>query len=152
MPTTTLTCAVAGCFGGVGSGGTVYEVGMVVHVSGIAGGVTVLEVAPDFLVLRGAALQSTYSHIDATDPDADAFGRVFVPIELTVVGTDADHDGGIAIGGDHLVVCNQALNTNGDPDDDCDADTTIAGPDSPLVVLGDTTQDAVWYSGDPASI
>jgi hypothetical protein len=152
LPTTTLTCAAAGCFGGTGTGGTVFETGMVVRISGVAGGFTVLSATPNALVLRGAALQSTYSHIDATDPAADANGRVFVPVLLTVTGTDRDHDGGVAIGGDRIVVCNQARNLNDDPTDDCTAATTIAGPHSPLVVYGDTSQDGVWYSGEPFSV
>ena len=154
MPTTSLRCApgTGDCFDVTGSGGTVFEVGMVVRISGIAGGFTVIEVGGDFLTVQGAALQSTYSHIDVTDPAADSAGRVFVPILLTVTGTDADHDGGTAIGGDHIVVCNQALNGGERADDDCTADTTIAGPDSPLVVYGDTSQDGVWYSGEPFSV
>ena len=33
-----------------------------------------------------------------------------------------------------------------------DGDEQIAGPDSPLVVYGDTSQDAVWYSGESFSV
>jgi hypothetical protein len=28
----------------------------------------------------------------------------------------------------------------------------IGGPDSPLVIYGDTSQDGVWYSGQPHSV
>ena len=93
LPTTTLTCRTAGCFGGgaSSSSGTVFEPGMVVHISGIAGGFTVVSVTSDELVLQGASIETTYSHVDATDPAADASSRVFVAVELTVSGTDADH-------------------------------------------------------------
>jgi len=123
---------------------------MVVDISGVAGGFTVVTATANELVLQGAALETTFSHIDATHPDADANARVFVPVELTVTGTDADHDGGTRIGGDHIVVCNLA-NTD-DPCGGPDGTNAIAGPDSPLVVYGDTSQDAVWYSGEPSSV
>lgn len=150
MPTTTLTCQTAGCFAGTGTGGTRFEPGMVVYISGVAGGFTVVTADPNFLVLRGAALETTYSHVDANDPTADANHRVFVPVELTVRGYDADHDGGTAVGGDHIVVCNLA-NTI-DPCGGPDGTGSLAGPDSPLVVYGDTSQDAAWYSGEPFSV
>src|SRR4030042_1773478 len=49
--------------------------------------------------------------------------------ELTVYGYDTSIDSGVRIGGDHITI------------------TGGAGPDSPLVVYGDTSQDGVWYSG-----
>ena len=49
---------------------------------------------------------------------------------LTVV--DITRSGGQRIGGDHFVV------------------TGGAGPDSPLVIYGDTSQDGIWYSGRPS--
>ncbi|MEQ1827017.1 MAG: hypothetical protein ABL921_13765 [Pirellula sp.] len=48
---------------------------------------------------------------------------------LTVFGYDPAIDGGVRIGGDHITVSGGA------------------GPNSPLVVYGDTSQDGVWYSG-----
>jgi Ca2+-binding RTX toxin-like protein len=50
---------------------------------------------------------------------------------LTVYGFDPDRDGGVRIGGDHIIV------------------TGGGGPDSPLVVYGDTSQDGVLYGGHP---
>jgi len=67
-----------------------------------------------------------------------AASRVFVSGRhggLTVV-----HGGG---GDDTIVVCNPA---GGVP---CGA---VGGPESPLVVYGDTSQDGAWYSGDPALV
>jgi len=59
-------------------------------------------------------------------------GVALVPktgVELTVFGFDIQFDGGVRMGGDHITV------------------TGGAGPDSPLVVYGDTSQDGVWYGG-----
>jgi Ca2+-binding RTX toxin-like protein len=50
-------------------------------------------------------------------------------VDLTVFGYDTTLDGGKRVGGDHIVV------------------TGGAGPNSPLVIYGDTSQDGVWYSG-----
>jgi len=55
-------------------------------------------------------------------------------VELTVFGFDETRDGGERVGGDHIVI------------------TGGAGPDSPLVVYGDTSQDGMWYSGEPFSV
>ena len=52
-----------------------------------------------------------------------------IGVELTVFGYDTTLDGGKRVGGDHIVV------------------TGGAGPNSPLVVYGDTSQDGIWYSG-----
>ena len=49
-------------------------------------------------------------------------------------GYDAALDGGTRMGGDTIRV------------------TGGAGPDSPLVVYGDTSQDGAWYSGHPYDI
>ena len=54
--------------------------------------------------------------------------------ELTVYGYDSTLDGGVRVGGDHITI------------------TGGAGPDSPLVVYGDTSQDGVWYSGHPYDV
>ncbi len=147
LPTTTLTCVVAGCFGGVGTGGTRFEPGMAVYLSGVAGPFTVVTVTPNALVLQGAALQPTY-HIDPNSAAADK--KVFTPITLTVWGDDIDRDGGTRLGGDRITVCNLA-NTE-DPCRGPDGTEQIAGPDSPLVVYGDTSQDAVWYGGEPDNV
>ena len=50
-------------------------------------------------------------------------------VQLTVFGYDATLSGGTRMGGD-------TINVSGG-----------AGPDSPLVVYGDTSQDGAWYSG-----
>jgi hypothetical protein len=95
------------------------------------------------LVLQGAALRPTYDIVN------DAF--VWTPVTLTVWGYDADRDGGTRIGGDRIIVCNLSP----DADEPCRGDSgteQIAGPDSPLVVYGDTSQDAVWYSGESFSV
>ncbi|HSO02245.1 MAG TPA: hypothetical protein VLS46_06935, partial [Gaiellaceae bacterium] len=76
---------------------------------------------------------------------------VFTPIQLTVVGYDADYDGGVRVGGDTIVVCNLAP-LDADPKKGCagqpgSTSQRLAGPESPLVVYGDTSQDGVWYGG-----
>ena len=50
-------------------------------------------------------------------------------VTLTVVGFDGAVDGGVRIGGDRLIVAGGG------------------GPDSPLVLYGDTSQDGAWYAG-----
>jgi Ca2+-binding RTX toxin-like protein len=55
-------------------------------------------------------------------------------VVLTVFGFDSTRDGGVRIGGDHITISGGA------------------GPDSPLVVYGDTSQDGVWYSGHPYDV
>ncbi len=89
------------------------------------------------MVLQGVAMQPTYSIAgDAT---------VFSPVSLTVFGYDPAFDGGVRMGGDRIVVCNPA-----NLDDPCGP--VLAGPNSPLVVYGDTSQDGVWYGGRPDDI
>jgi hypothetical protein len=69
---------------------------------------------------------------------------------LTVRGEDADGDGGTRIGGDRITVGNLASTV-----DRCRGESgaeAIAGPSSPLVVYGDTSQDGVWYGGEPDSV
>ena len=125
-----------------------FETGMLVHIFGYAGVFKIVTVNPNFLVLQGAALQPTYV-IDVNSANLD--NKVYTPILLTVWGEDADHDGGTRMGGDRIVVCNLSP----DADEPCrgpDGTEQIAGPDSPLVVYGDTSQDAVWYSGEPFSV
>jgi hypothetical protein len=53
-------------------------------------------------------------------------------IRLSIGVWDAAR-GGIRVGGDHIVI------------------TGGGGPDSPLVVYGDTSQDGVWYSGEASA-
>jgi len=48
---------------------------------------------------------------------------------ITITRTDITKDVGSAVGGDHFIISGGA------------------GPDSPLVVYGDTSQDGAWYSG-----
>lgn len=48
---------------------------------------------------------------------------------LTITTYDITRSGGQRVGGDHFIV------------------TGGAGPDSPLVIYGDTSQDGIWYSG-----
>ncbi|MEM8693754.1 MAG: hypothetical protein AAGG57_17985 [Pseudomonadota bacterium] len=59
-----------------------------------------------------------------------------IPIEglVTVSGFNPRIDGGILIGGDTFEVLGGA------------------GPDSPLVIYGDTSQDGNWYAGQPYSV
>ena len=87
---------------------------------------------------------------DATSVPADAFagwgtGSTLVlsgaPITggtiertVSVVDTTAVGVGGVRVGGDHITVSGGA------------------GPNSPLVVYGDTSQDGVWYSGHPSDV
>ena len=110
---------------------------MQVWISGYAGPWTIVSVSPSTMVLRGAALTPTYNIVgDAT---------IFTPVKLTVFGYDANFDGGVRMGGDRITVCNVANTKN-----PCGGPTgtdKIAGPDSPLVVYGDTSQDGVWYGG-----
>ncbi len=150
LPTSTLTCAATNpnCFAGVGTGGTVFETGMIVHVSGHPGVFTVVTADPNFLVLQGVALQPTYV-IDVNSSAVDK--KVFTPILLTVWGEDADRDGGVRIGGDRITVCNLSPDAK-EPCRGEDGTEAIAGPNSPLVVYGDTSQDAAWYSGEPFSV
>jgi len=142
LPTSTLTCAAGNCFDGTTLSGTKFLPGMQVWVSGQAGPWTIDSVTANTMVLSGAALRPTYQIVDDM--------IVFTPIELTVFGYDVNFDGGVRMGGDRITVCNQA-----NLDDLCggpDGSEKIAGPDSPLVVYGDTSQDGVWYGGQPSNI
>ena len=54
------------------------------------------------------------------------------------------------IGGDHITVCNpDAVDAAGTP---VPCGPVLGGPNSPLVIYGDTSQDGVWYSGDPQDV
>ena len=54
---------------------------------------------------------------------------------ITITRTDITKDAGAQVGGDHFIVRNNAHGA------------LVGGPDSPLVIYGDTSQDGVWYSG-----
>ena len=142
LPTSTLTCApgAGNCFAVVGEGGTVFEIGMQVTVTGLAGPWTVVSVSPTAIVLQGAALAPTYAIVgDVT---------VWTPRTLTVTGRDADRDGGTRMGGDTIVVCNTGVLVDASkPCRGASGTDALAGPGSPLVVYGDTSQDGVWYGG-----
>ena len=140
----TLTCAAA-CFSVSDPGHTVFHAGQQVHLSGYAGPFTITSVSATQMVLQGAALRPTYAIVD------DAV--IWSPVVLTVWGTDPSFDGGVRMGGDRIVVCNlQPLDTR--PQKGCAGQPgaeseRLAGPESPLVVYGDTSQDGVWYGGTP---
>ena len=68
-------------------------------------------------------------------------GAAIVPAAaatLTVFASDPAFAGPVRIGGDHLVVATPG--------------PVLGGPNSPLVLYGDTSQDGLWYSGNPATI
>jgi hypothetical protein len=97
-----------------------FEVGQPVWISGIAGAFTI----------TGITDGATGSTISFGAGNA-ALMPTFTPQTLAVFGYDPKKDGGARLGGDTIAV------------------TGGAGPDSPLVVYGDTSQDGVWYSGHP---
>jgi hypothetical protein len=107
-----------------------FEVGQVVYITGYAGGLTVSAIAGDTMYFSGVVLTPTIS---------DPVGPTYFTVEMTVWGHDDALDGGLLIGGDTITVCDP---TNPEP-----CGPVIAGPDSPLVLLGDTTQDGMWYTG-----
>ncbi|MEE4314510.1 MAG: Calx-beta domain-containing protein [Desulfofustis sp.] len=100
-----------------------FEAGQVIYIEGLAGGFTIASVTDTELVLAGAAIHQC------------SIGSKTVTITRTDVTTDA----GPAVGGDHFVI---GLAEGADPET-----SVLAGPNSPLVVYGDTSQDGVWYSG-----
>jgi hypothetical protein len=118
--TTTLACAPASCsFAG-------FKVGMQVTVSGVAGPLTIKSIGTGSLTLYNVALTPTLTGLNAPGG---------APVKLTVTGYDPLLDGGVRIGGDTIKVGPAAVGG------------VLAGPNSPLVVYGDTSQDGVWYSG-----
>ena len=142
LPTSTLTCAAA-CFAVSNPGHTVFHAGQQVWVSGFAGPFTIVSVTATQMVLQGAALRPTF----AIAGDS----VVLAPVELTVFGYDAGFDGGVRMGGDTIVVCNltplDKRAEQGCAGQPGSSSQRIAGPESPLVVYGDTSQDGVWYGG-----
>ncbi len=110
-----------------------FLVGMQIWVSGVAGMRTIAAVSPTSLTLLGSQLHG----LDLGAP-------------VTVFGYDPDFDGGVAVGGDAITVCNpNAVDADGDP---VPCGDVVGGPDSLLVIYGDTSQDGVWYSGDPYTV
>jgi hypothetical protein len=102
-----------------------FNIGDVVFIDGIAGGFTIADIVDEgdtsTMVLANAAL----------DPFDE--GAITVTVSTTDVTTTdlTTLTEGEQVGGDHFVV------------------TGGAGPESPLVIYGDTSQDGVWYSGHP---
>ena len=126
--TSTLTRHDGGSF--VANG---FLVGMQVAVSGVAGLRTITAVTGTSLTLTGGQLHG----LDLGAP-------------VTVFGYDAARSGGVLIGGDHITVCNpDAVDAAGTP---VPCGPVLGGPNSPLVIYGDTSQDGVWYSGDPQDV
>ncbi|MCA1665056.1 MAG: hypothetical protein LC659_12445, partial [Myxococcales bacterium] len=124
LPTSTLTCGTCNF---VTAG---FKAGMQVTVSGVAGPLTIKSVSATALVLYNVALTPTLTGLNAPGG---------VPVSLTVTGYNPLLDGGVRIGGDTITVGPRK-------------DAVLAGPNSPLVVYGDTSQDGVWYSGNPGDI
>ena len=87
------------------------------------------------MILDGAPFATLGVAIDA---------RVFQPLGDMPAVIDGDT---ALTGGDHIIVCNpDAVDADGVP---VPCGDVLGGPGSPLVVYGDTTQDGLWYSGDP---
>ena len=98
--------------------------------TGLPGGFTVSAIDGDKLFLGNVALTPTI---------LDPAGPTYFTVRLRIWGLDTALDGGALMGGDTLTVCN--------PDNPIACGPVVAGPNSPLVLLGDTTQDGMWYSG-----
>jgi Ca2+-binding RTX toxin-like protein len=84
-----------------------------------------------------SGMAGPFTVIDLTSTVMELQNAALTPqdgVELTVFGFDPELDGGVRVGGDHITVSGGA------------------GPDSPLVVYGDTSQDGVWYSGHPYDV
>jgi Ca2+-binding RTX toxin-like protein len=80
--------------------------------------------------LTGQAEMRTITALTATKMSFAEGGLAPVLLmTLTVAGDDLTQPGGVRVGGDHFVV------------------RAGGGPDSPLVIYGDTSQDGVWYGG-----
>jgi len=70
--------------------------------------------------------------------------------EVTLHVVDMAALDGVRIGGDTITVCSAtAVDDNGDG---VPCGAVLAGPDSPLVIYGDTSQDGLWYGGDPETV
>jgi Ca2+-binding RTX toxin-like protein len=104
-----------------------FVVGQRITVPGYAAGsLTIAAVSGDTLTVTGGTL--TPGTI-GTDDD---------PVTISVFDPAATATGQVRVGGDTITVLAGGGQGNGSP-----------GPLSPLVVNGDTSQDGVWYSGDP---
>ncbi len=105
---------------------------MLVVIEGLAGPWTVASISADgrTMVLQGAALTPTLS---------EPTGPTYYAVTRTVFGDRPELAGDVRMGGDTIVL---APAPGG----------VLGGPDSPLVIHGDTSQDGVWYSGDPATV
>jgi Ca2+-binding RTX toxin-like protein len=144
-PTSTLTCVdPTPCFSVSNPGHTVFHAGQKVWVSGLAGPWTIASVTSTEMVLAGAALTPTYKIVNDV--------TTFTPVELTVFGFDENFDGGARMGGDTIVVCNPTPLDATKPCRGPLGTDRLAGPESPLVIYGDTSQDGVWYGGRPYDI
>jgi hypothetical protein len=130
-----------------------FKVGMQVRISGFAGPFTISALSGNVMTFANVAWTPSM-HLNA------AGVVVWDAVSLTLTAWDEYRQSdGIRIGGDIITVCNRAADSllfkiaaqpDGMVDDPvrCDA-THTAGPGSPLVVYGDTSQDGVWYSGTP---
>ncbi|WP_203230655.1 calcium-binding protein [Agromyces humi] len=120
-----------------------FKVGMQVRISGMPGAYTIKSISADgkTMTFWNVAFQPTVA--------LNAAGvAVWSAPLFTVTGYDPLRDGGLRIGGDLITVCNLVNPIDGVA---CDLEQT-AGPNSPLVVYGDTSQDGVWYSGHPSDV
>ena len=134
LPTSTLTCSSCN-FTAAG-----FKANMNISITGLAGQFTIGSLDATHLVLRNAALTPTLLTTITNEGRTRSFGEV--PLSLTVFGYDPILFGGAArIGGDTITVCSA---TNPIP-----CGSVNGGPNSPLVVYGDTSQDGVWYAGHP---
>jgi hypothetical protein len=116
-----------------------FKVGQQVTITGLAGPFTISGFSPDRSIM--------YFHNVALRPTVKVVNHVavwYAPM-LTVTGLDPLQDGGTMIGGDTINVCQDTAKAYlGTP-----CGTVLAGPNSPLVIHGDTTQDGTWYAGHP---
>ncbi|MGK2855290.1 MAG: hypothetical protein ACSLE3_14500, partial [Microbacteriaceae bacterium] len=128
-----------------------FTVGMQVRISGMAGPFTISALTAAAMTLANTAFAPTVRL------GANGIAIWEHPV-FTITGWDEfRQSSGILVGGDIITVCNRsallfaiAAQSDGIEDDPvtCDSSHT-AGPGSPLVVYGDTTQDGIWYSGEP---
>jgi len=122
LPTSTLLCGTCNFL----TAG--FKNGMQVLVSGLAGDFTIQNVTATTMTLANVALTPTLTGLNAPGG---------APVLVTVRGWDPLRTGGIRIGGDTITVGGAG------------AGPVLAGPNSPLVVYGDTSQDGAWYAGHP---
>lgn len=70
--------------------------------------------------------------------------------EVTLHVVDVAALDGVRIGGDTITVCSATAKDEKGVAVPCGP--VLAGPESPLVIYGDTSQDGLWYSGDPETV